>query len=563
MDVLLHGAAVMDGTGTPAASLDVEIAGDQIVRVGPDLVSQFPRVDLAGLVLSPGFIDPHTHYDAQILWDPDLTPSSWYGVTTVVMGNCGFTIAPTRPTDRDTIVRTMQNVEGMQAATLNAGLPWTFETFPEYLAAIDALGKRVNVACMIGHTPLRWYVMGDDATERQAKPDEIEQMCHLVREALEHGAIGFSSSQSEHIGAYGKPVPSRSATHEELFEIARTIGIAGQGTIEIVIGDNFAVENVEKLVELSGGPVTWSGRVILPTEADEDAAADEAVRITTRSGRAVFPQFACLPIVSQVTLLEPGPLKSVSPGFREILGLDAELRLERYRDDDWRRRAKASLDPKWARRIAAATVQETGVHARLVGGPTLGELAAEQGTTAFDLMIDLALADQLATRFRVATTNTLEAVVERMLQDERAFLGLSDAGAHVTQMCDANYALHLLGYWVRERQALSLEKAVWRLTGHPAEVFGLSGRGRIAPGYAADLVAFDSARVGTGALRRVWDFPDRTDRLVSDGVGVEYVWVNGELIRSPSGDIDSAKPGRLLSSARRLIPPLTPHDNPT
>lgn len=551
MGLLLRGADVMDGTGAPAEQLDVEVAGDRIVRVGRDLASEFPELDLSGLVLSPGFIDPHTHYDAQILWDPELTPSSWYGVTTTVMGNCGFTIAPTRAEHRDIIVRTMENVEGMQAATLNAGLTWNFETFPEYLAAVDAQDKRLNVACMIGHTPLRWYVMGQEATERHARPDEVESMCQLIREALEHGAVGFSTSQAEHVGAFGKPVPSRSAARDELFAFAQTLGELGAGTMEIVVGDNFAIDDVQHLAELTGGPITWSGRVILPTEPHESEAARDAVETTTARSPDIYPQFACMPIVNQVTLLEPAPLKSVSPGFREILGLNPEDRLERYRDPDWRRRAKAGIDPKWVRRLADATVQETEVHTDIANGPTLGALAAERDTTPFDLLVDLALAENLATRFRVETTNTVQSVVERMLQNDRTFLGLSDAGAHATQICDANYAPYLLSYWVRERKVLALETAVWRLTGHPAQVYGLSDRGRIAAGYAADLVAFDRDRVGTGLPRRVWDFPDNTDRLVADSFGIEYVWVNGQLIRSPDGDVANVAPGRRLVGARR------------
>src|SRR5262249_21564454 len=187
----------------------VAIADGRIVDVGPDLPSDLPEVDMTGLVLSPGFVDPHTHYDAQLFWDPDLTPSSWHGVTTVVMGNCGFTVAPTRPEHRDIVYRTLENVEGMTDESLEAGLPWSFETYPEFLAQADRVPKRLNVACMIGHTALRWYVLGDDAPERVATRDEVDRMCSLVREALELGAVGFSTSRHNHVGAFGKPVPSR------------------------------------------------------------------------------------------------------------------------------------------------------------------------------------------------------------------------------------------------------------------------------------------------------------------------------------------------------------------
>jgi N-acyl-D-amino-acid deacylase len=547
MGTLLRGAAVIDGTGSGREALDVAIDGDRIVGVGSGLDTDFPEIDLSGLVLAPGFIDPHTHYDAQIFWDPSLTPSSWCGVTTVVTGNCGFTVAPTRPNHREVIIETLVNVEGMVSDTLHAGLPWSFETFPEYLGAIDGLQKRLNVACLIGHTALRWYVLGDDATDRPARPEEISRMCAIVSEAMAHGAAGFSTSLTEHVGAFGKPVPSRAADRNELFDIARAIGASGAGTIEMVIGGDFTIDDVRRMGEISGRPVTWSGRVILPTEPEDSDAASAAVEQSTRSAPGIYPQFACLPIVSQVTLLEPAPLRSASPGFLEVLATAPEGRPSLYQDPEWRRRAKEQIDPKWRRRLAAATVQETEVHSSIVNGPTLGELAAQQGSTPFDVMIDLALADNLVTRFKVATTNTVEPVVERMLGDPRCFLGLSDAGAHVTQICDAVYAPHLLGHWVRERGALPLEMAIWRLTGHPAEVYGLRDRGRIGVGYAADLVAFDPSTVGTTALERVWDFPNHGDRLVAHSTGVEYVWVNGSLIRSAGSDVGGVAPGRRLN----------------
>jgi N-acyl-D-amino-acid deacylase len=546
MGSLLRGAEVIDGTGSGPKRVDVAIDADRIVAIGSDLDCDFPEFDLSGLVLTPGFIDPHTHYDAQIFWDPSLTPSSWCGVTTVVTGNCGFTVAPTRPDHREVIIETLVNVEGMVSDTLHAGLPWSFETFPEYLGAVDGLHKRLNVACLIGHTALRWYVLGDDATDRRARPDEISRMCAIVSEAMSHGAAGFSTSLTEHVGAFGKPVPSRATDRDELFGIARAVGASGAGTIEMVIGGDFTVEDVRRMAEVSGRPVTWSGRVILPTEPEDSDAAGVAVDESTRSAPNIYPQFACLPLVSQVTLLEPAPLRAASPGFLEVLATAPEDRVRLYQDHEWRQRAKERIDPKWRRRLAAATVQETVVHTSLMNGPTLGELAEQQGSTPFDLMVDLALTDNLATRFKVATTNTVEPVIEHLLQDPRCLLGLSDAGAHVTQICDAIYAPHLLGHWVRERGILPLETAVWRLTGHPAQVYGLRDRGRIGVGYAADLVAFDPSRIGTTALQRVWDFPNHGDRLVAHSTGVEHVWVNGTPIRSGDRDLTDVAPGRRL-----------------
>jgi N-acyl-D-aspartate/D-glutamate deacylase len=321
--------------------------------------------------------------------------------------------------------------------------------------------------------------------------------------------------------------------------------------VEVAIGGSFGIDEARRLAQLSGRPVTWSGWPLMPPPGGDARGAEQAVDASTVGDAPVFPQFPCRPIVNQVTLRDPFPLRSASGAFLEIFRADPSDRLALYRHDGWRRRAKAQLDPVWAARIACATVQETQAHAVLRNGPTLGELAAREGTSAFDVLVDLSLADGLATRFRVAVANTNEAVIEHLLADRRCLLGLSDAGAHVSQLCDANYATYLLGYWVRERGALPLELAVWRLTGQPASFYGLADRGRIAAGAAADLVAFDATRVGTTDAERVWDFPQGTDRLVARSTGIERVWVNGVLVRSGEENLTDVAPGQRLGSGAR------------
>ena len=258
---LLRGGLLVDGTGAPPRPADVIVDGDRIAAVeAPGRASgDGDVVDLDGLVLAPGFIDCHTHYDAQVLWDPDLTPSSWHGVTTVVMGNCGFGIAPTRPGGRETIARTLENVEGMSVEALFAGIPWTFETFPEYLDAVERTQPKLNVAVMLGHTPLRLYVLGEEAVERDATSAEIEEMRRLVGEALDAGAIGFASSrQPAHAGAWGKPVPSRLATVDELMRLAEPLAERGRGTFAITHGPDFGPVELAELSVKTGRPVTWT-----------------------------------------------------------------------------------------------------------------------------------------------------------------------------------------------------------------------------------------------------------------------------------------------------------------
>ncbi|RAY12651.1 amidohydrolase [Actinomadura craniellae] len=544
MDLLLRRALVIDGTGEPARAADVAVAGDRISAVGaPGELAPGPGtevVDLDGLVLAPGFIDVHTHYDAQILWDADLTPSSWHGVTSVVMGNCGFGVAPTRPEHRDIIVRTLENVEGMSMEALDAGIDWCFETFPDYLAAIDRRRKRLNVGAFIGHSPLRLFVTGGE--ERPATPAEIDTMRGLVREAVAAGAIGFSTSrQPAHQGAYGRPVPSRFAETDEIYSIAEVLGELGKGVMQVSIGPGMFVDQFSELAVRYGIPVTWTALV---ARADKPGAALRTVERGAALPGEVYPQIACRPIVMQIGMADPTPLGEIDV-WKEVLAVPRGERAGLYRDADWRKRARPATLDAWSHRWPKTSVEETRAHQDVVGIP-LDRLAADRGTTPFDLMLDLALSDDMATRFRIVLDNDGDAEVGDLLADKRTLLGLSDAGAHATQLCDACYSTHLLGHWVRERAALSLEDAVWRLTGHPHRAFRIADRGLVRAGFHADLVAFDPATVGTTPVERVQDQPGGADRLVVRSTGVEHMWVNGVATRTGGKDVAGAAPGRLI-----------------
>lgn len=546
MATLLRGGTLIDGTGASARLADVLVDGDRIAAVGdPGTLDARPGtavdvVDLEGLVLAPGFIDVHTHYDAQILWDGDLTPSSWHGVTSVVMGNCGFGVAPTRPEHRDTIARTLENVEGMALDALEAGIDWCFESFPEYLRAIDDRPKRLNVGAFLGHTPLRLFVVG--AEERPATSDEVAAMQAVLREAIEAGAIGFSTSrQPAHQGAYGRPVPSRFAEVDEVSALASVLGDLGKGVIQVSIGPGLFVDQFSDLAVTNGVPVTWTALV---ARADKPGAALRTVERGAALPGEVYPQIACRPIVMQITMNDPVPFAEIDV-WKEVLALPRSARAALYADDAWRDRARDVTLDAWAHRWAKTSVEETCAHHETVGVP-LDELAAGRGTTPFDLLLDLALADGMATRFRIVLDNDGDDEVGDLLADKRTLLGLSDAGAHASQLCDACYSTHLLGHWVRERKALSLEDAVWRLTGHPHQAFRVPERGLVREGYFADLVAFDPDTVGTTPVERVHDQPGGADRLVVDSTGVQHVWVNGVATRTAGTDVPGAAPGRLI-----------------
>jgi N-acyl-D-aspartate/D-glutamate deacylase len=456
------------------------------------------------------------------------------------MGNCGFGVAPTRPQHRDTIVRTLENVEGMSMEALEAGIDWGFETFPEYMAALDGRRTRLNVGVLIGHTPVRLFVVGGD--ERPATPEEVEAMCRLVGEALDAGALGFSTSkQPAHQGAFGRPVPSRFAEPDEVAAIAAVLGQRGKGILQASIGPGLFVDQFSELAVRHGIPVTWTALV---ARADKPGAA---LRTVERGGALpgeVYPQIACRPIVMQIGMTDPVPFAEIDV-WKEVLARPRHERADLYRDAGWRDRARAATLDAWSHRWPKTSVEETGTHHDVVGIP-LDELARRRGATPFDVMLDLALSDGMATRYRIVLDNDGDAEVGDLLADKRTLLGLSDAGAHATQLCDACYSTHLLGHWVRERKALSLEDAVWRLTGHPHQAFRIAERGLVREGWFADLVAFDPDTVGCTPVERVHDQPGGTDRLVVRSTGVVHTWVNGTATRRAGEDVAGVAPGRTL-----------------
>jgi N-acyl-D-amino-acid deacylase len=544
MDLLLRGASLIDGTGGPARAADVAVEGGRIAAVRPpgELTpgSGTEVVDLGGLVLAPGFIDIHTHYDAQILWDGDLTPSSWHGVTSVVMGNCGFGVAPTRPEHRDTIVRTFENVEGMSMEALDQGIDWCFETFPEYLDAVDQRPKRLNVAAFVGHSTLRLFALGGE--ERPATEIELARMRRILDEAMQAGAIGFSTSRApSHQGAFGRPVPSRFAEADEVDALASVLGERGKGVIEIAAGPGLWLDQFSELSVQHGVPVTWTA--LLATTDNPGRALRTVERGAALPGE-VYPQMACRPIVMQITMADPTPLGEVDE-WKEVLAAPRERRADLYRDPAWRNRAREATLATWSHRWSRIDVQETETHHDLVG-IKLDQLAAQRGTTPFDVLLDVALDDDLGTRFRVVMDNDGEDELGDLLADRRTLLGLSDAGAHASQLCDACYSTHLLGHWVRERKVVSLEDAVWRLTGQPHQAFRIADRGLVREGFHADLVAFDPDTVGITPAERVHDQPGGADRLIVGSTGIEHMWVNGVATRRAGEDIPGAAPGQLL-----------------
>jgi N-acyl-D-amino-acid deacylase len=553
-DIKISGGTIVDGSGEAGYRGDVGIKDGKVVELGDAKGSAAETIDAEGKVVCPGFVDIHTHYDAQIMWDRMMTISPWHGVTTVVMGNCGFGVAPTRAEHRDLIARTLEKVEGMSVAALRAGLgdDWGFETYPEYLDAIDKIGSVINVGSMIGHTPLRMYVMGEEATERAATDDEVAAMRKIVTEAMQAGAVGFATSKANtHIGYEGRPVPSRMADYSEIKALAGALREAGTGgVIQSTAGAELFFAQFAELATEGDCNVSWTALLAGMLGPGSHRSFLEQSHILQDQGHQVFPQVTCRPLNFEFTLEEPFPLESIEC-FGAISRADHDGKMRIYADPDFRRQFKEAVTSggfmfgdRWAATYISYCPSEPDLEET-----NLQEEANKRGVHPIDLMLDLGLANNLKARVRMGIMNTDEDEVEECLQDPCGVLGLSDAGAHASQLCDACFSTHLLGRWVRERESLTLERAVQMLTSRPAQVFGIKDRGLLATGRPADVVVFDPQTVGAGKLRRVHDLPADADRLVADASGIDVVMCNGAIIRrdgKDAVDADGALPGRLL-----------------
>lgn len=556
-DLKITGGLLVDGTGAPGRRADVAIKDGRIVALGEAPGRAVREIDAAGRVVCPGFVDVHTHYDAQVLWDQLLSISPWHGVTTVVMGNCGFGIAPVRREHRPLLVQTLEKVEGMSGAALREGLgDWGFETFPEYLDVVEQRGTAINVAALVGHTPLRLYVMGEEATEREATGDELAAMRRILKEALDAGALGLATSKFQaHLGFQGRPVPSRAASFEEIRELASTLREAGHGMMQTTLGAGLMLEQLEQLAQETGAWISWSALLAGSAfgKSTHQAQLEKTVEMAGRGVR-IAPQVTPRPLNFEFQFREPGVLEGMA-FFKPVAAADFQGKVAIYRDPAFRQQFRERWDSAWPGlrhafelMAIAQFAPEPELEERL-----LADVARERGVHPVDLALDMALATELQASFRMPLANHDENQVAELLGNPAMVLGLSDAGAHASQLCDACQATYLLGRWVREKKVLGLEQAVRILTSRPAEVFGIKDRGMLAVGRPADVVVFDPDTVAAGPLRRVNDLPAGEPRLVSDAIGIDAVIVNGVVVREQGRDAlaaGDAMPGRLLRKGR-------------
>jgi N-acyl-D-aspartate/D-glutamate deacylase len=554
-DLIIENASIIDGLGTPARPGSLAVKDGHIAALGKDLGAARSRLDAQGLTLAPGVIDLHTHYDAQLLWDSFATPSVALGVTSVVIGNCGFTIAPCRPSDRDLTLRNLTHVEGMALEALRAGVDWDFESYPDYLRLLERKGTVPNVASFVGHSSVRTFVLREDAAKRAATRAEVAQMKQLVAEALQAGAVGFATSTLEqHNGENGIPMPSRLADEHELLELTGALGDAGKGVFMLTKGMTTTVPWLEKVAQRSGRPVMIAALFVDPNDPQRVFDELEEIGSARARGRELWAHVGCFPLGMEFTLRHPYPLEALL-AWRPAIEAEGSGQYRKVlADPAFRTALKAEARSRTVpnrfsyHSLEHMTIKEVTQdrNANLVGR-NVSEIARAQGKDPFDWFLDFGLDDELDAMVDCKLFNTDENAVRELIRHPHAQVTLSDAGAHLSFLCDAGFGLHLFGHWARDRGDLTLEQGVQLVTSRPADLYRMQDRGRLAPGVWADLILFDPATVGRGPKRRVSDLPGRASRVDTPATGLYGVWVNGVRAVDEKGPIaDCGRPGKLM-----------------
>jgi N-acyl-D-aspartate/D-glutamate deacylase len=550
-DLIIRGGRVVDGSGLPSYVADVGVKDGKVAEIGRLKDSAARTIDAAGLAVSPGFVDHHTHLDAQMLWDPYGTCEPQHGVTSVVMGNCGLSLAPRRTGIEDAIVKSFVRVEAMPRVALEQGVKWNWNSYGEYLDNFE--GKvGINVGGLVGHIAVRHHAMGEDAVERTATGTEVQKMKGLVLDAMEGGALGMSTNRNDrHMREDGKPVSSRLADDDEFFALCDVLGERNAGVIETILGRN-KVEHFQwyhELAKRTQRPILWQSLQHRWAEPNLWREQLEAVEPIFKAGYQAYGLTHTVPLVRHFTLKDC-QIFDEFPTWKNLMFLPVEVRKQAFADADTRVKLQHEIDnlrlTNYHKRWDIPKVEKCfkPENQKFVG-KTIAEMAAMRQQAPIDAFLDLALDENLETIFWNANNGGDWNAMGEILRSPYVLVGTSDAGAHVLFGADFGYGTILLGLWVRERQVMSLEQAIHKLTFHPASIFGLQGRGLLRPGYAADIAIFDPNTVHAEEPEWADDFPANTRRMVQRAVGMHYTIVNGTVIND-QGRMTGELPGQIL-----------------
>ncbi len=533
-DLKIKNAKIVDGTGLKSFYGDLAVIDGTIVERGKNLGAAKEYYDAEGLVLCPGFIDVHTHYDAQLTWDASASPSLDLGVTTAIIGNCGFTIAPCKAEDRELNIKNLTKVEGMPYNTLKKGIDWNYESYDEYLSLLESKNLALNICSYIGHSALRIWTMGEEAMQREAKEDEIIKMEKIVSDAMRSGAIGFATSTFEgHNGTNGIPMPSRFAATEEISRLIKAMAIDGRGVFMLTKSNNTEIKDIIKLLGNIDRPTMVAALLDNPMKKNWAFNVLEDITKAQNNGYEIWGQVSCRPLTMEFTMNEPYMLEGLAAWKDYMIQNTIKDRKNVLKKQEFR---KAVLDEildttknklfvgNWEK-IKLINTKRSSLSKHI--GMNLLEIANFYNQEPFDWLLDNAINDGFDDLFAAELLNSDNKQVKKLLKHQYASIALSDAGAHTSLLCDAGYAIELLSKWTRKLKVFSLEEAVYNLTGKQADICRIPKRGRLVPGYFADMILFDPNKISTSVAYRKNDLPAKSDRLTVDPIGIKEIWVNG------------------------------------
>ena len=547
-DLKIINATIIDGTGAPRFFGEIGINEKIIVERGKKLGTSKNIFDAEGRILCPGIIDTHTHYDAQLTWDNSASPSLDLGVTTALIGNCGFTIAPCKPEHRDLNMLNLTKVEGMSYNTLKEGIDWSYKSYKEYLNLLESKKLALNICSYIGHSAVRIWSMGEAAMEREATESEIIEMENIVKDAMSLGAIGFATSTFEgHNGEGGRPMPSRLASNNEISRLIQSMAHQGRGLFMLTKSNNTSIQDIESIMGNIKRPAMIAAILYNPTKKDWAISILNDIEKSSKKGYEFWGQVSCRPLTMEFTMNEPYMLEGLSSWKEYMTERDKDKKNNILKNIGFRNRVKEEIYDTtknklfvgdWEKIKLLKAINKNNINFE---GMNINDISIKEKKDPFDWLIDNALTkygkDDL---FIAELLNSDNNEVKKLLLHNKSTVSLSDAGAHLSLLCDAGFGLDLLGKWSRDLNIMSLEQAIYKLTGKQADICRIPKRGKLLPGYYADMLLFDANEVGTSKSFRKNDLPAGSARLKVEPLGIYGIWVNGSNYlqeKSPNGSL--------------------------